>query len=209
MEINNDKGFTLAEALKEYPKLKEDPMYNEYGFAGESIFEMIAKKLKDKIGLIAERNNRDDIYAVDFKIINPNTKDVICYCDMEGNGTEAFEESDGCFRWWDLSVPIEKKKHFFRNKPFFYIKYSGNFKWCYVVDGWASRGLFNEVTKIRKGIPRKLWEARSSAIFNRKMPYGIHRCPIQDWLKGVAYFMNKRYSQLKLNGGIDDEKENQ
>ena len=38
MEINNDKGFTLAEALKEYPKLKEDPMYNEYGFAGESIF---------------------------------------------------------------------------------------------------------------------------------------------------------------------------
>ncbi|HUS49871.1 MAG TPA: hypothetical protein VMZ91_06880 [Candidatus Paceibacterota bacterium] len=201
MEIkeNNDEGFTLAEALKEYPELKKDPMYNEYGFAGESIFEMIAKKLNDKIGLIAERNNRENKFAVDFKIINPKTNEVICYCDMEGNGTEAFEELDGTFRWFDLSVPLEKKKYFFRDKPFFYIKYSGDFKWCYVIDGWASRDLFEEQPRIRKGILRKLWIAKSCAIFNRKMPYGIHRCPVQDWLKGVAYFMNKRYSQLKLD----------
>ena len=193
-----DEGFTLAEALEEYPELKHDPMYNEYGFAGESIFEMITKKLKDKIGLIAERNNRENKYDVDFKIMNPKTNEIICYCDMEANGTEAFEEEDGTFRWWDLTVPIEKKKYFFRNKPFFYIKYSGNFKWCYVIDGWASRSLFKETTKIRKNIPRKLWEAKSCSIFNRKFPYGIHKCPVQDWLKAVAYFMNKRYSQMKL-----------
>ncbi len=177
---NCEEGFTLAEALKEYPELKDDPMYSEYGFAGESIFEMISKKLEEKIGLIAERNNREDKFAVDFKIINPKNNEVICYCDMEGDGTEAFEEDNGKFKWWDLTVPIEKKKYFYRDKPFFYIKFSGDFKWCYVIDGWASRDLFNEVIKVRKQIPRKLWEARSSAIFNRKFPYGIHKCPVQD-----------------------------
>lgn len=192
---NNEQGFTLAEALREYPELAKDPKFNEYGFAGESIFEMIAKKLKDKIGLIAERNNRENKFAVDFKIMDKE-RNILCYCDMEGNGTDAFEDSDGCFRYWDLTVPIEKQKYFYNNKPFFYIKYSGDFKWCYVIDGWASRDLFKEVVKTRQNIPRKLWEARSSAIFNRKMPYGIHRCSIQDWLKAIAYFMKKRYYQL-------------
>ncbi len=193
-----EEWFTLAEAIKEYPELMDDPKYSEYGFAGESIFEMIAQKLKDKIGLVAERNNREDKYNVDFKIINPKNNEIICYCDIEGNGTEAFEEEDGTFKWYDLTIPIEKKKYFYRNKPFFYIKFSGNFKWCYVLDGWASRDLFKEVVKIRQGIPRGLWEARSSAIFNRKFPYGLHRCNIQDWVKAVSYFMNKRYSQMKL-----------
>ena len=205
MNENNDGGFTLADALKEFPELANDPKYNEYGFAGESIFEMIAKKLKDKVGLIAERNNRENMFAVDFKIINPKNNEVICYCDMEGNGTDAFENEDGKFRWWDLTIPLEKKKHFFMDKPFFYIKYSGDFKWCYVIDGWASRDLFQEVTKVRQKIPRKLWEAKSCSIFNRSFPYGIHKCPVQDWLKAVTYFMDKRYSQLKLS---DFENEN-
>jgi len=194
-----DEGFTLAEALKIYPELLNDPKFSEYGFAGESIFEMIAKKLQDKLGLIAERNNRENKYAVDFKIINPKINKVICYCDMEGNGTDAFEEADGKFRWWDLTVPIEKRKYFFRDKPFFYIKYSGDFKWCYVLDGWASRNLFRVVVRMRQGIPRTLWEARSSAIFNRKIPYGIHKCPVQDWLKAVVFFINLRYSQLRID----------
>lgn len=198
-EINDENGFTLSEAMKQYPELIKDPKYNEYGFAGESILEMIAKKLKDKIGLIAERNNRENKYIIDFKIINPKNNEIICYCDMEGNGTDAFEEDTGTFRWWDLSIPFEKKDYFFRDKPFFYIKYSGDFKWCYVLDGWASRDLFKYVIKTRDGYPKKLLEAKSSVIFNKNFPYGIHRCPIQDWLKAVAYFMKKRYAQLKLD----------
>ncbi len=194
---NYEKYFTLAEAIKTYPELFKDERFSEYGFAAESIFEMIAKKFKEKLGLIAERNNKENIYVVDFKIKNPKTDKIICYCDIEGDGTTAFKD-DGTFIWWRLTIPIEKKKYFYKDKPFFYIKYSSNFKWCYVIDGWASRNLFEPVTKKRQGIPRGLWEASSSAIFNRKEPYGIHRCPVQDWFKAVVFFMNKRYHSYKF-----------
>lgn len=195
-----EEGFTLAEALKEYPELLKDPVFNEYGFAAESIFEMIAKSLEKETGLIAERNNREDKFAVDFKIINPKTKEILFYCDIEGDRTQAFKESDGKFCHWDLTVPLEKKKYFYRDKPFFYIKYSmDNFKWCYVLDGWASREKFEEVVRIRKGIKRKLWQARSAIIFNKKIPYGIHKCEVQQWLQAISYFVKKRYCQLNLN----------
>lgn len=202
--VNNKvEGLTLREVLQQHPELLELPEFeaSEYGNSGENIFEMISKYL-DGVNLIAERNNRDEKTAVDFKIINPKTKEVIAYCDMEADYTGAFLD-DGCFKYWQINIPIEKEKHFFRDKPFFYIKYSKDFKWCFVLDGWAVRENFE-----KKSFPcnmggiieeRLMNTLNSSFAFNRKIPYGIHRCNVQDWLRAVAFFMNKRYSQLKLD----------
>jgi hypothetical protein len=196
-----EEGLTLKEVLELKPELKELPEFSDYCFAGESMFEMVAKYMKEKVNLIAERNNKENKFIVDFKIINPETKETVAYCDMEADFTHAFLE-DGYFRWWKLTIPAEKEKYFFRDKPFFYIKYSEDMKWCYVIDGWASREKFIKTNCERnmggQKIKRLMMEGSSCSIFNRKEPYGIHRCPIQDWLKCIAFFMNKRYTQFKV-----------
>lgn len=200
MKIDEEKSFTLNELLKECPELKEYPQLNEYGFSAESMFEMIAKHLKEKTGLVAERNNREDKFAVDFQIKIKDSNEIICYVELESDQSGCFKK-DGTFKHNDLTIPWEKKKYFERDKPCFYIKFSSDFQWCYVLDIDSCKYLFEYSEKPRKMWDgktrvRKLWEARSVALFNRNKPFGIHRLKIQDWLIPIAYFMKRR--QLKL-----------
>lgn len=198
----SEESFTLNELLKENPELKNYPQLNEYGFSAESMFEMMAKQLEEKTGLIAKRNNREDKYAVDFSIsLKDNPEEIVCYVELEADLSGCFEE-DGTFKHRDLTIPLEKKKYFFREKPCFYIKFSRDFQWCYVLDICSCHYLFEDSEKPRtlwdgSNYIRKFWEARSSALFNRKKPFGIHRLKIQDWLIPIAYFMKRR--QLKLD----------
>jgi len=199
-----DDGMTLKDVLIKFPELKEMPEFNpdEYGVSAENLLEAIAKYTKEKTSMIIERNNRDDKFDTDFKILDSN-KELIAYADAEQDYTGAFYEEDGHFKYWDLTIPIEKKKHFFRDKPFFYIKINVASGYCYVLDGWAVRDLLEETTVLRSlpngnKINREMMTIKSSAVFNRKLPYGVHRLRINDWLKAVIYFMKLRYSQQKI-----------
>jgi len=202
---NNEEGFTLAEALREYPELKDYPELNEYGFSAESMFEMMANQLQEKTGLIAKRNNREDKFAVDFNISSKqNPDEIICYVELEADLSGCFED-DGTFMHRDLTIPWEKKKYFEREKPCFYIKFSRDFQWCYILDICSCNHLFEYSEKPRTMwngdiIIRKFWEARSATIFNRNKPFGFHRLKIQNWLIPIAYFMKKR--QTKIDGWL-------
>ena len=195
----NHDGLELKEVFVIYPEIKKLPEFdpNRYGTASEDMFEKIANYSRD-CSLEAKRYNLENKCAVDFLICDKESKPLF-YMDLEQDNAGSFLE-DGGFRWWPLTVPYEKKKYFYMDLPFFYIKFSEDFKWCYVLDGWAVRDHLEQVVRNRRvsqksheRVDRKFLEISGAKVFNRKEPYGLHRLPIQDWLKAIEYFRNMRY----------------
>ena len=200
LEEQQKEWFTLAQAIKQFPELMNNPFIKEYGFSAENIFEQIAGAFrKDDFYYKAVRNNREDKYSVDFKIIDTVRNKDICYCDIEGDNTGAFLDN-GTFKYWQINVPFEKKKYFYQSEPFFYIKYSSNFQWCYVIDGFAVRKYFIEkiigcqMDKNKENkINRLMLVLNSNQVFCNGNKFGVHRCKIQDWFRMVIFFMKLRY----------------
>jgi hypothetical protein len=201
-ELDLSDGLTLQEVLDLKPELKLLPEFSIYPNSDLTMFEKITKYMEEETEYRIERHDKGFGKVVNFKIIDKKTDNVIAYCDMEADYTGCFKD-DGCFKYPELTIPSEKEEYFYLDKPFFFIKYDSNFKYCYVLDGSAvkhkidikpiPREMGNEI------VTRTLICFRSNTIFSKKYQYGIHRCNIQDWLKAVTFFLDKREKEKLTN----------
>lgn len=185
-------GLKHYEIIENFPKetveKEEYKNYDKY----MRIFEKIALVDKDSTNMKVIRCYLPMPYAyVKYIGTDIKTNQDTCFIDIEQDLTEnGIFDCHGNFCCDELTIPAEKGKCFNMGLPYFYIKYSKDAKYCYVLDTYVVKN------KLRESHPRKRkLGVRDVFVLNRKYIFEDNDfaicCSIQDWLKTVKKLINK------------------